>query len=116
MIYFMKLKQKPFQMIQKGIKTIEMRLNDEKRQLLQVGDFIEFTNIETNEKIKTQIIQIYSFKNFYDLYFYFEDKTKLGYNENEVALPSDMIQYYKEEDIDKYGVLGIEIKVVSSNV
>ena len=36
----------------------------------------------------------------------------MGYNENEIANPKDMEQYYSKEEQDKYGVLGIEIKVV----
>ncbi len=34
----MKLQNSPFQKIQKGMKTIELRLYDEKRQKVKVGD------------------------------------------------------------------------------
>ena len=44
----MKLNNKPFEKIKKGTKTIELRLNDEKRQLLKVNDYIEFNNITNN--------------------------------------------------------------------
>ena len=42
----MKLQTSPFKKIQNGSKTIELRLNDEKRQQVQVGDFIEFSQID----------------------------------------------------------------------
>ena len=33
-----------------GTKTIELRLFDEKRRKIQIGDIIEFSNTETGEK------------------------------------------------------------------
>ena len=37
----MKLNNGPFERIKNGTKTIELRLNDEKRQLLKIKDLIE---------------------------------------------------------------------------
>lgn len=68
MMHQMKLQNDPFQMIKKGQKTIEMRLYDEKRKLVQVGDNISFTNIESGEtlltKVKNWIVNIF-LDNFY---------------------------------------------------
>ena len=50
MLYLMKLQLNPFEKIQSGTKTIELRLNDEKRQLLSVGDKIEFSLVDNPEK------------------------------------------------------------------
>ena len=47
----MKLNNGPYVNIKNGTKTIELRLNDEKRQLLKIKDLIEFTNRETLEKM-----------------------------------------------------------------
>lgn len=44
MIHEMKLNNEPFTLIKAGTKVIELRLNDEKRRKLAVGDKIEFTN------------------------------------------------------------------------
>jgi len=46
----MKLNNGPFERIKNGTKTIELRLNDENRQLLKIKDLIEFTNRTNNEK------------------------------------------------------------------
>jgi len=43
MLHQMKLQPSPFEKIKNGSKTIEVRLNDEKRQLLKVGDEIQFS-------------------------------------------------------------------------
>ena len=51
----MKLNNGPFERIKNGTKTIELRLNDEKRQLLKIKDLIEFTNRTNDEKILVEI-------------------------------------------------------------
>lgn len=111
MTHFMKLKNEPFMSIKNGLKTIEMRLFDEKRKQIKVGDTIEFTNIVSLEKLKVKVIALHKFKNFEELYSHF-NKTQLGYKQTEIASPNDMNQYYTNDDIHKYGVLGIEIKTI----
>ncbi len=111
MIHKMKLRDKPFKLIKAGTKTIELRLYDEKRKLLNVSDVIEFTNIDTKEVIKVEILQLHRFNNFDDLYKHF-NKISMGYEVNEVANPSDMEEYYSKEEQQEYGVVGIEIKVL----
>ena len=106
----MNLQDWPFEAINNGQKTIEMRLYDEKRQKIKIGDIIEFFN-NSNDIIKTQVIGIHRFKNFDELYQNF-NKEKLGYKDNETANPNDMAIYYSLDDIKKYGVVGIEIKKI----
>ena len=55
-VHNMKLYQSPFDNISNGSKTIELRLNDEKRQKINVGDIIEFHNYNDDSKIiKTKV-------------------------------------------------------------
>lgn len=61
MKYSMNLNNGPFNRIKGGTKTIELRLNDEKRQLLKEKDFIEFTNRATLENIIVQIELLWNF-------------------------------------------------------
>ena len=109
MQHFMKLQNEPFTNIKTGLKTIEMRLFDEKRKQIEVGDTIEFTNLFSSEKLNVKVIGLHKFKNFEGLYSHF-NKKQLGYKQTEIASPNDMNQYYTNEDIEKYGVVGIEIK------
>lgn len=104
----MRLNNKPFELIKSGLKTIELRLNDEKRQLINKGDIIIFTNRVTSEQLKTRVIGLLKFANFEELYQYF-NKVDLGYGFDEDANPSDMELYYSKEEQDKYGVVAIEI-------
>ena len=113
MKYEMKLHDGPFKLIKNGTKTIELRLNDEKRQLLKVGDYIEFTNRSTLEKMLVLIEDLYHYSSFEELYKHF-NKVSLGYGDDEEASYKDMEKYYSKEEQDKYGVLGIKIKKVNS--
>lgn len=109
MKYNIKLNNEPFNLIKNGTKTIELRLNDEKRKLLNIGDEIEFTNRDTNEKLSVDIINLYKYPSFKELYKHF-NKIELGYAADEPANSKDMEAYYSKEDQDKYGTLGIEIR------
>lgn len=108
----MKLHDDCFKAIKQGYKTIEMRLYDEKRSLININDIIIFENNKTKEVIKCIVINLYRYKSFDDFYQY-HDKVALGYKEDEEAMPSDMEMYYSKDNIKKYGVVGIEIKVVN---
>ena len=106
MIFRMKLQNEPFKQIKKEIKKIEIRLNDEKRKIFEINDYIEFTNITTLEIMFVKITNLYHFKNFEDLFNNF-DNSILGCGSYE-----EMYKYYSKEEEKKYGVLGIEIKVL----
>lgn len=110
----MKLNDNPFNSIKEGTKTIELRLNDEKRKLVKIGDSIEFTNRDTNEKILTKVEELYKYPSFEELYKHF-DKIEMGYKEDEIPSPEDMNQYYSKEKQEKYGVLGIKIILKEKN-
>ena len=105
----MKLNNGPYLKIEDGTKTVELRLNDEKRKLLKIKDLIEFTNRTTNEKMIVEIEDLCYCPSFEELYKHF-DKVSMGYDEEETANPKDMEKYYSKEVQDKYGVLGIKIR------
>ena len=105
----MNLHPQPFVLIKAGKKDVEMRLYDDRRKSIKVGDKITFTNIDNGEKLTVTVINLYRFNSFEELYKHF-DKTRLGYSINEIANPQDMELYYSKERIMKYGVLAIEIE------
>ena len=111
MMHEMRLHDSPFKLIQSGTKTIELRLYDEKRQQIQVGDEIVFTNRVTDEKQRTKVIALHIYRSFADLYRDY-DKFSLGYSLNEEAKSEDMEMYYSKEEQEKYGVVGIEIQLL----
>lgn len=110
MKHYMKLHVDPFNKIEEGTKTIEIRLYDEKRKNINIGDEIEFTNRTNGKTLNVEVIGLYRYNNFEELYNNFS-KEQLGYSKEENANPDDMSKYYSKEDILKYGVVGIEIKL-----
>ena len=111
MIYYLNLHNDPFQKIKSKNKTVEMRLFDERRKNITVGDILIFENNDSKEKLSVEVIDTKVFKNFEELYKSY-DKKELGYDLNEIANPSDMLKYYNQENIDKYGTLAISIKLL----
>ena len=59
------------------------------------------------------VLDKYGFKDFEELYSILSYRA-LGYWGEEIAAasPRDMEQYYATEDIEKYGVVGIRIKLI----
>lgn len=111
MTHRMNLNPVPFEAIKTGKKSVEMRLNDEKRKWMQVGDFIIFTHTETKEEMLAKIVDKSVYKNFEELYAN-HDKTTIGYSADDVAKPEDMLEYYSKENIEKYGALAITVALV----
>ena len=111
MLHQMKLAEGPYNSIKAGTKTIEMRLYDEKRRQVKIGDNIEFTNRETGETVLAEVLELHIFNSFEEMYKAFS-KISIGYKEDEIANPKDMSQFYSDEDIAKYKVVGIEIKLI----
>jgi ASC-1-like (ASCH) protein len=108
----MELDNEPFELIKNNKKTIEMRLNYKDRDRIKKDDIIEFKNNKTFEIIRCIVLNNYKYKDFYELYKN-HNKESIGYNKIDKASPSDMYKYYKKEDIVKYGVLAIEIKLIT---
>ena len=109
----MNLNNDPFNRIKDGTKSIELRLNDKKRQQLKENDLIEFTNRTTLEVIIVEVVKLFKYSNFDELYKYF-DKISMEYDKDDIANPKDMEKYYSKEEQDKYGVVGIEIRVIEN--
>lgn len=114
MIHKMNLHDAPFQLIENKTKTIELRLCDEKRSKIKVGDIIEFTNTSnSSQKLEAKVTSIHFFDSFETLYQSLPLE-RCGYVAEEVkcAKASDMLKYYPKELQDLYGVLGIELQLI----
>ena len=106
----MKLHTVPFEKIKSGSKTIELRLYDEKRQMINPGDTIVFTNTATGEQLRAKVKKLHRFASFEELYQTLP-LLQCGYTAEDIdsASPADMEAYYSKEEQQKYGVVGIEL-------
>lgn len=110
----MSLHPEPFELIACRIKTIELRLWDEKRQNIRIGDIIHFTNSHDAAKtLDCRVIALHIFPSFDKLYASLPLE-KCGYTTADIATahPSDMEIYYSHDKQKLYGVVGIEIEVI----
>lgn len=112
-VHEMRLADEPFDMIVSGKKTIEVRLNDEKRREISVGDIIIFYrkgNI-TNMCAVT-VVGLRRYDNFLRL-FSAERLADTGCEDltAEQAAQS-MYKYYSPEQEERDGVLAIEIRLI----
>ena len=114
MTHEMKLNREPFLMIESGKKRYELRLYDEKRQKLSVGDTILFTMVsDLSRKLTAEVIALHCFPSFDALYGVLPLR-ECGYREEELstASPDDMAVYYSPEEQKRYGVVAIELKLI----
>ena len=113
MTHSMQLQPSPFEMIKDGTKTIELRLFDEKRRKIQIGDTISFTNTETREVLSVKVLELFVFDSFETLYRRLP-LLECGYTKEDVetASPADMNAYYPKEMQRKSGVVGIKIALM----
>lgn len=110
----MNLNLQPFTMIRSGQKTIELRLNDEKRQQIKANDEMEFSCTDSKQAPFTvRVIKLHFFKTFAELYASLP-LLKCGYTSENIsdANPDDMNKYYSAEEQSKYGVVGIEFELI----
>lgn len=108
----MHLADEPFKKIKSGEKTVEIRLYDEKRKALKIGDEIIFyKGGERAEWIAAKVIGLYRFDKFIDLFKSdLSDKTGCGKMSPKAAARC-MYKYYTKEQERQYGVLAIEVKL-----
>lgn len=98
---------KYFNLIKDGIKTVEIRLNDEKRQKMKVGDYIEFINNNTEEILLTIIKDKKVVDNVLDLYEIYDEKS-LGISKKEIV--KVMKKIYSKEELKSNKICAIEIE------
>lgn len=112
MTHDMQLRPVPFEMIRNGTKTVELRLYDEKRRKIRIGDDIVFVHTENrSETITVKVTGLFVFDSFAELYHTLP-LLECGYTEDDIgtASPKDMDRYYSLEEQRKYGVIGIKIR------
>lgn len=109
----MGLNHDQFLLMKKGTKKIEIRLNDEKRSDLKVGEAITFRDTATNEKLTVTVEKINKFETFRELYSNF-DAIVVGSPKNDSLdkMVSDTYTIYSPEQEKKYGVLALKVNII----
>lgn len=112
MKHIMKLKPQYFDKIKSGEKIYEVRLNDEKRQLLKVGDCLFFKREpECVEDLHTHIVELKHYKSFVDLLNEIPI-SQIGFsNISHAEVLKEYYKFYTPEDEHKFGVVAIRVEL-----
>lgn len=106
----MKLQPRPFEAIKSGAKDIELRLNDEKRRQLNVGDTISFSKLpDQTETIVAEVVGLLHYPTFAALVEDFAPQRMGG--TDKASIVEGMAEYYSIEEQAELGVVGIRLKL-----
>lgn len=110
-IHEMNLQPKYFDFIKGGTKRIELRLYDEKRRSIQLGDIIEFAKSD-DEKFKAEVVGLLRYNSFADLFEDFDISILADSSMTKQELLEVLGEFYSEEKQAEFGVIGIRIKLI----
>lgn len=102
-----------FEVVKNGIKNVEVRVNDEKRRSMKIGDKIIFLKRPLEEeKLLTKIVGLKTFKNFNELVNEYEIERLYLDTFTKEEFIELLGRFYSEEEQEKYGVVAIEFEVI----
>ena len=109
----MKLQPKYYNFILNGTKRIEIRLNDEKRQQIKIGDTIKFLKEpELEENFNARVTGLLRYNSFEDMFKDFDISILSDKSMTKEELIVVLEQFYSREKQEQFGVLGIRIELI----
>ena len=109
----MKLQPKYYNFILNGTKRIEIRLFDEKRQQINVGDIIKFLKEpELNESFNAKVVGLLRYNTFEEMFRDFDISVLSDKSMTKEELIGVLEKFYTKEKQEQYGVLGIRIELI----
>ncbi len=97
--------------MKEGRKTVEVRLNDEKRRQIKKGDVIEFIQVPNkSETLRVKVLDVTVFATFQEMYemIPFAEFGCEGWTMEEMV--DGTYEIYTKEQEAKWGTLAIAIK------
>ena len=109
-IHKMKLQEKYYNFILNGTKRIELRLNDEKRQNINLGDkIIFFKEPLLKESFEVKVVGLLKYSSFKNMFNDYDISVLADKSISKDYLIKTLEEFYPKEKQEKYGVLGIRI-------
>jgi len=106
----MNLQPKYYDYIKNGTKRIELRLFDEKRQKIQLGDEIEFSKSES-EKFTAKVVGLLRYESFERIFEDFDINILADVSMTKAELLEALNTFYAPEKQKELGVIGIRLEV-----
>lgn len=111
MTHEMKLQPKYFDFIKNGTKRIELRLFDDKRNAILLGETIRFIKEpELEENLDVIVTGLLRYNTFKELISDFSIEILADSSINKIELLNDLETFYSEEKQEKFGVIGIRFE------
>lgn len=110
MEHLLHLQAEPFRKIASGEKTVELRLFDEKRRKIAAGDTLRFLSPE-GETLLAAVTGLVKAPDFAALFEKIPPE-RCGFAQGEKPAPDCMDAYYSPADQQKWGSLGILLKLL----
>ena len=111
MLHNLNLQDKYFDFIKNGTKRIELRLYDEKRQKIGLGDTIEFAN-QQGETLQARVIGLLRYEAFAQLFEDFDIAQLADESMTKAELMAALEEFYTPEKQAQYGVVGIRLELI----
>lgn len=113
MTHEMKLQPKYFNFILNGTKRIEIRLFDEKRKQIKIGDKIKFLKEpELAQSFDTKVVGLLRYNSFEEMLKDFDISVLADKSMTKKELLNILEKFYPKETQEKNGVLGIRIELI----
>ena len=113
MEHILKLQPRYFDYINNGTKRVELRLYDEKRQKINIGDTIIFQKepeLETTMRVK--VIELLRYNTFEELFKDFDIGILADKSMTKQELLKVLEEFYTLEKQKQYGIVGIRIEKI----
>ncbi|MCG0896248.1 hypothetical protein IMAU10379_01708 [Lactiplantibacillus plantarum] len=94
-------------LIKSGLKTIEIRLNDAKRQALQVGDIVNFIDLTTGQQL-IDITRFASFESLLSEYTAVQVGSAPGTPVTQMV--QEMLTLYSPVQVAQSGVVALQVR------
>ena len=108
----MKLQPKYYNFILNGTKRIELRLFDEKRQMINIADTIIFLKEpDLKESFEVKVVELLKYDSFDLLFEEFDISLLADKSMTKTELKEELEKYYTKEQQQIYGVLGIRVEL-----
>lgn len=114
MIHEIKVKEIYYNKIKKAEKIYEVRLLDEKRKLIKVGDKIRINKEPLMEEfLDGEVVDLAMFKSFEQMANSLSAK-EIGFDGcGKEQIVDEYHKFYSQEQEQKYGVVAIKLKVIN---
>lgn len=102
-----------YDVIKNGTKNVEVRINDEKRRKLRIGDSIQFLNRgNESQYIVAKITNLEYYSNFEKLVKHYDIKNVYLEGYSKEYFLNLLSRFYTIEEQNEYGVVAITFEVV----